>query len=94
MLIGLGLKVVGMSSGSYIKCPFCRCVFCSEEDLALHLKAFGSVPHVRELKCVHILLEEDEHNAGVDEHCEWHWSNRSPVYASSVRVCRKLLEKG
>lgn len=78
-------------SGSSIRCSFCHCVFCSQLDLDLHLKAFGSVPHLRLWHCVHILLEIDGCNTGVDDHGEWHWSERDFAHPNTVRACRELL---
>ena len=37
----------GDSVPSEFRCEFCPCVFASQVDLDLHLKAFGSVPHLR-----------------------------------------------
>jgi len=39
--------VSGDSVPSEFRCGFCPCVFASQVDLDLHLKAFGSVPHFR-----------------------------------------------
>jgi hypothetical protein len=79
-----------VDSDSFFRCPFCQCVFCSEVDLDLHLKAFGNVPHLRKWHCAHVLLEVDGFDAGVDEHGEWHWSESS-YSPNTVRACRKLL---
>jgi hypothetical protein len=52
------------------RCPFCPCVFSSQYDLDLHLKAFGAIPHLDLWRSIHIQLEIDGHNAGVDDHGE------------------------
>ncbi len=71
------------------RCPSCPCVFCSQLDLDLHLKAFGDV-HLDVWRCTHILLEEDGFLAGVDIHGEWHWGDTS-VHHNTVLACRRLL---
>jgi hypothetical protein len=58
--------------------------------LDLHLKAFGNVPHLRLSRCVHILLEVDGYDAGVDDHGEWYRHGRS-IHPNTVRACRELL---
>lgn len=73
------------------RCRFCPCVFCSQFDLDLHLKAFGDVSHLPLWRCTHILVEVDGFLAGVDSHGEWHWQNSSSVHPSTVRACRELL---
>jgi len=47
-------------------------MFASQQDLDLHLKAFGDYAHRDLWYCVHVVLEEDGHNAGVDSHGSWH----------------------
>jgi len=84
-------ELVSMVSGSFVRCPFCPCVFVSQSDLDLHLKAFGDVPHIRQWRCVHILLEEGGHDAGVDGHGEWHWRYSRSIHPNTVRACRELL---
>ena len=87
-------ELANMVSGSYVRCPFCRCVFCSQSDLDSHLEVFGNYNHDELLRCVHIVLEEDGHDAGVDECGDWHWRSRSRyVSPSMVRRCRKLLRE-
>lgn len=39
------------------QCPFCPCVFFSQVDLDLHLKAFGNVPHLCLWCGTHFLIE-------------------------------------
>ena len=48
------VSVVGV-----FKCSFCPCVFSSDEDLGLHMVAFGSVEveHVRRFGVVHQVFE-------------------------------------
>lgn len=61
------------------RCPFCPCVFSSQVDLDLHLKAFGSVPHLCLFRGVHFLLE-------VDVDGKWHrWYKRY--------ICRFMFRK-
>jgi hypothetical protein len=92
ILIGLWMLVcVVMDSGSSFCCPFCSCVFSCQLDLDLHLKAFGNVDHACLLRCIHILLEVDGCDAGVDDHGEWHWSDSRFPHSNTVRACRKLL---
>jgi hypothetical protein len=62
------------------------------KDLDLHLKAFGNVSHLRLWRCIHVLLEEDCYDAGVDNHGEWYRRNRS-IHPNTVRICRKLVSE-
>ena len=83
-----------MVSGSSVsfKCPYCPCRFSCQSDLDLHLKRFGDCDHRDLWDCVHIVLEADGHDAGVDDHGDWHWSSkRKSVHPSKVRKCRKIL---
>ena len=89
-LCGFWMLVLSMDSGSSFRCPFCQCIFSVQSDLDLHLKVFGAVPHLRLLYCVHILLEEDGFDAGVDSHGEWFRRSRS-IHPNTVRACRELL---
>jgi hypothetical protein len=84
-----------MVSGSSVsfKCPYCPCVFVCQSDLDLHLKRFGDYDHRDLWDCVHIVLEADGHDAGVDEHGDWHFSKRKRVHHSKVRTCRKILDE-
>jgi len=66
-------------------------MFASQQDLDLHLKAFGDYAHRDLWYSVHVVLEADGHNAGVDSHGSWHWSRRKSVHPSKVRKCRKIL---
>lgn len=66
-------------------------MFSSQQDLDLHLKRFGNYDHLDLWRCVHIVLEADGYNAGVDSHGSWHWSRRKSVHHSKVRKCRKIL---
>jgi hypothetical protein len=76
------LAVVGLSSGSSFCCSFCPCVFSSQVDLDLHLKAFGSVSHLRLWRSVHFHLE-----VGVDNRDGYEFSldNRKARYWLKVR---------
>lgn len=84
------LNVGGNSVPSEFRCSFCPCVFSSQVDLDLHLKAFDSVPHLRLWRCSHILLEVDGFESGVDDHDEWHWSGSGSINPNEVRVCKAL----
>lgn len=90
LLIGLRWLNVVMDSGSSVCCPFCPCLFSSQFDLDLHLKVFGNSNHFRLWRCVHILLEEDGCDAGVDCHGEWYQKSRD-ISPNTVRACRDLL---
>ena len=97
--VGLMLNMkesLSMVSGSsvFLRCPYCPCVFCCQSDLDLHLKRFGNYDHLDLWRCVHIVLEADGHDAGVDEHGDWHWNyKRKSVRSSVVRKCRKFLSE-
>lgn len=54
---------VEFDEDGFLKCPFCPCMFCTREDLDLHLARFGSnvVLHEREFRRVH---REAERNVG------------------------------
>ncbi len=79
---------------SDLKCPFCTCIFSSQRDLDLHLKAFGSVKHGRLVLCVAILSEVEGHNAGVDDHGSWRRGKRDRLFnPRTVKACRDLVEK-
>ena len=97
MVVVVTLNVRGLAnmvSGSYIRCPFCPCIFVSQSDLDLHLKRFGDYNHRDLWDCVCIILEENGHDAGVDEHGDWHWNyKRKSVRSSVVRKCRKFLSE-
>ena len=84
-----------MCSGSHVffQCPYCPCMFCSQHDLDLHLKAFGDYAHRDLWYSVHVVLEADGHNAGVDEHGSWHWSRRKSVHPRKVRKCREIIDE-
>lgn len=83
-----------MVSGSYIRCPFCPCVFVSQSDLDLHLETFGNYEHTELWRCVHIVSEADGYDAGVDGHGDWYSQSRSRyVSPNTVRRCRKLLRE-
>lgn len=43
----------GNSVSLEFRCEFCPCVFACQVDLDLHLKAFGSVPHLRSWERTH-----------------------------------------
>lgn len=47
------------TSASYLKCPYCACIFFTQADLDAHLNRFGSNPaqHVRDYKEVNAKLE-------------------------------------
>jgi hypothetical protein len=62
------LVVITASGSSVFKCPFCPCVFCSEHDLLLHLKAFGDAPHLLEWERQHrdLELEPSRLHGGAD----------------------------
>jgi hypothetical protein len=91
-LFGLQMLVqVMVNSDSSVRCLFCLCVFSSPLDLDFHLKAFGNAPHLRLWRCVHILLEVDGCDAGVDDHGEWHWRDSRCPHPNTVRACRELL---
>jgi hypothetical protein len=83
-----------MSSGSHVifKCPYCPCMFSSQQDLDSHLKRFGNYDHLDLWRCVHIILEADGAIAGVDGHGDWHWgSKRKRVSRDTIRRCRAIL---
>ena len=40
-----------------MKCPFCPCIFETDEDLRLHLAAWGNYPHEEALRRQHTYLE-------------------------------------
>lgn len=84
-----------MCSGSsaFFKCPYCPCMFASQHDLDLHLKAFGDYSHRDYWYSVHVVLEEDGHNAFVDDHGGWHWSKRKSVRGSVIRKCRRIINE-
>jgi hypothetical protein len=84
---------MGSDSSIFFKCPYCPCIFVSQHDLDLHLKAFGDYAHRDLWYSVHVVLEADEHNVFVDEHGSWHWSRRKSVHHSRVRKCRRILEE-
>lgn len=75
----------------FFKCPFCSCLFCSQADLDLHLKAFGANPHIRALRCVHVLSTDDDSVLLVDEHDDWNWSRRDFIHSNTIRACRDFL---
>ena len=69
-------------------------MFVSQSDLDLHLKRFGDYDHYDLWHCVQIVLEADGHDAGVDEHGDWHWSyKRKRVSRSVIRKCRAILDE-
>jgi len=95
-LFGLWMQVLNVCGNSVpleFRCPFCPCVFSSQHDLDLHLKAFDAVPHLRLWRCIHILLEEDGSDASVDERSDWHWSNVRSIHPNTVRACRDFVAK-
>jgi len=65
-------------------------VFACQFDLDLHLERFGNVAHLQLWECVHLLLEEDGFEAGVDNHGEG-GRRGSRAYRDRVRACRDLL---
>lgn len=75
------------------KCRWCPCVFSSQLDLDLHLKAFGdNISHFGARRCVLVLLEvECEINRGGFSVDDWHWSARRSLSANTVRACRSRL---
>jgi len=91
LLCGFHVLVLSMDSGSSFRCLFCPCVFSFQSDLDLHLKVFGAVPHLRLWRCVHVLLEVDGFDAGVDEHGEWHWRYNRFYSPNTVRACRDFM---
>jgi len=95
VLLMLDVKwLLDMVSGSSVsfKCPYCKCVFCTQHDLDLHLKRFGDCDHLDLWECVHILMNEDGHDAGVDEHGDWHWRYKGKgVSSSKIRKCRRII---
>ena len=87
-------KLANMVSGSYVRCPFCPCIFVCQSDLDLHLEAFGDYNHDELWRCVHIVLEADGFIAGIDSRGDWYGQSRSRyVSPSMVRRCRRLLSE-
>jgi len=87
-------KSVDTDSGSsvFFQCPYCPCMFVCQSDLDLHLKVFGNYDHKDLWYCVHVVLEADGHNAGVDSHGSWRWSDRrKSVHHNTIRKCRKII---
>jgi len=44
---------------SYLKCPYCACIFFTQADLTMHLKRFGNdnTQHIRDYKEVNTKIE-------------------------------------
>ena len=81
-------------SSTFFKCPYCPCMFSSQQDLDLHLKRFGNYAHRDLWYCVHVVLEADSYNTGVDSHGSWHWGNRRrSVRPNIVRKCRLIVNE-
>ena len=82
----------GDSVPSEFRCPFCPCVFCTQVDLDLHLKAFGNVPHLRLWQCVHVLAEVDGSYDESYTRRDWSWQDKrySP---NRVRMCQEFRRK-
>ena len=77
----------------WYRCPYCRFLCLTPHDLALHLKAYGNVPHTRLVECTRILFEVEGHKKGVDDHGEWSWRDSSSLHPSIVKSCRRLLDE-
>jgi len=75
------------------KCPYCPCMFFCQSDLDVHLKAFGDASHLRLWRCVHVLLEVDGNEAGVDSHGDWsRRSKRDKRFSpNAVLACRDFV---
>lgn len=75
----------------FFRCRFCPCVFCSQADLDLHLRAFGDNSHIRAWRCIRILASVTGYESGVDDHAEGNYGRIPFYHLNTVRACREFL---
>ena len=78
-----------MSVETLFQCSFCPCVFCCQEDLDSHLRAWKSVPHLELWRGVHFLLRE-QFQFGFDG--GWHRRYERFVSRAMFQKCLVILD--
>ena len=77
-------------------CPFCDCIFFSEHDLALHLKAFSDVgdAHKDAFRRLHVFIEECGTWCLNDDFTQVEFRYPEQVIASLEWVIRSFFKLG
>lgn len=73
-------------------CPFCDCIFFSEHDLALHLKAFSDVgdAHKDAVRLLHAFIEEFGTDRLSDDFSKVEFAYPEQIISSLVWDIRKF----
>jgi hypothetical protein len=77
------MVIMTLKTEVVFRCLFCPCVFSSQVDLDLHLKAFGAVPHLCLWRGVHFLINHGS--------VRWHRRYKRYICPSVFQHCVDFL---